>query len=111
MGPYFYSYLLIFLVLAIATAPLVCLQIVMARLHGWRALAYTTTILVFLIFGGPATLIAWANGRYGSVPRPSALTELAQSFLFLLPLTFLVPLFIVLVAFLLLALTVRTEEG
>jgi hypothetical protein len=108
MGPNFYSYLLIFLVLSIPTAPLVGLQIVMTRLCGWKGLAYTTTVVVLLIFGGPTTLIAWANGRFGSVPRPSALTELAQSFLFLMPLTFQVPLFIVLVAFLLLALTART---
>jgi hypothetical protein len=87
------------------------LQIVMTRLYGWRGLAFTTTAVVLLVLVGPAMLIAWANGRFGSVPRPGVLTgqliNLGNVFPALLPLTFLVPSFIVLVTFLLLALTVR----
>ncbi|HWE17962.1 MAG TPA: hypothetical protein VG758_12390 [Hyphomicrobiaceae bacterium] len=102
--------------LAILAAPLVGLQIVMTRLYGWRGLAYTTTVLVLLILAVPGMLIAWLSGRFGSVPRPSELTylprpseliNLVNVFPASLPLAFLVPPFIVLVTFLLLALTVK----
>jgi hypothetical protein len=107
MGPFFYFFLYFF----IAMSPLVGAQILMTWLYGWRGLVSTTIVLVFLMLGGAAMLIALERGRLDIGPPPRALVELVVGFTFLFPLSLLVPLFIVLVAFLSLALTVKTEQS
>ena len=90
---YFYLYLLLFFF--IASSPLVGAQIVMTRLYGWKGLVSTTAVLIFLVLGGPAIVSALG------------LVELTVLFWDLMPLSVLVPLFIVLTAFLVLARSYR----